>query len=227
VTLHGTTPPKADPASDEPTEIEIKLGVTEPRVVRALLAAADPARLAGFSAAGPAQLVRVTDRYLDTEVDDGLLARAVMRARLRSKRRTITLTVKRSGAEANGVTTRVELEAPATRSLRPDRWPASAARSALLAEIGDRPLRVIAELRQRRLVRLVRRGATTVELSLDALEAVVGGRIESRRHELEAELVEGDAQALGDLGEALRAADGVGPALGSKLNFALGRPSTR
>jgi inorganic triphosphatase YgiF len=90
-------------------------------------------------------------------------------------------------------------------------------------------MREIARLRQRRLTRLVSRTGTVVELSLDTLEALDGGRVLARRHELEAELIEGDESALAELGDALRDLDGVGPSLGSKLDFALdaraGRPA--
>lgn len=144
-----------------------------------------------------------------------------MRARLRVAGRSVVLTVKRTGAETEGVTTRVELEAPATRSLDPRRWADSPARTALLEATGGAPLIEIARLRQRRYTRLIRRGATTVELSLDALAALDGGRVVGRRHELEAELKAGDAAALMELAEALRGTRGIGPALGSKLRFTL------
>ena len=206
----------------EPLEIEVKLGVSRPRVVGALLAHPDPARLAGFTADGPLMLKRLTDVYVDTAPRAGRLFLAAMRARLRFKAGTVTLAVKRSGVEVAGVPTRVELEGPATRALHPGRWPASAARDALLGAIGGERLEVIARLRQRRLVRIVRRGPTRVELSLDALAAVSGGAVVARRHELEAELVDGNENDLATLADALRAVDGVGPALGSKLVFALG-----
>ena len=144
-----------------------------------------------------------------------------MRARLRFEAGAVTLTVKRSGVEVDGVTTRVELEAPATRSLAPARWPVSQARDTLLETIGRERLQVIARLRQRRLARVVRRGGTRVELSLDALAAVAGRRVVARRHELEAELIQGAERDLGALADALRAWEGIGPPLGSKLVFAL------
>jgi inorganic triphosphatase YgiF len=201
-------------------EIEVKLAVARPRTVRRLLVAPDPARLAGFVAAGPEHVVQLTDRYLDTDQIAGRLFLKSVRARLRRERGATTLTVKRSGLETRGVTTRVELEGPATRSLDPGRWPPSAARAALLEASAAAPLQVIAQLRQRRLTRLLARGETVVELSLDALQAVDRGRVVGRRYELEAELVGGDETALAELGEALMGIDGVGPPLGSKLRFA-------
>jgi inorganic triphosphatase YgiF len=210
-----------DGPADEPTEVEVKLGVSRPAAVRQLLRRPEPARLAGFDAAAELHLVRVTDRYLDTDRVAGRLAAGLVRARLRRQGDAITLTVKRAGTESSGVTTRVELEGPATRAIEPERWPPSAARTVLIEAAGGLPLCEIAALRQRRLTRLLRRGATTVEVSLDALEALAGARVAARRYELEAELVAGEHGALAELSESLRAIDGVGPPLGSKLQFAL------
>lgn len=161
------------------------------------------------------------DRYLDTDAVEGRLALAVMRARLRVTGRSVVLTVKRSGVETGGVTTRVELEAPATRSLDPRRWPDSAARRALLEVTGDLRLVEIARLRQRRLTRLMHRGTSLVELSLDALSALDGRRVAARRHELEAELKAGDVTALAELADTLRGLRGICPPIGSKLSFAV------
>ncbi|HYK95974.1 MAG TPA: CYTH domain-containing protein [Candidatus Dormibacteraeota bacterium] len=218
----GIAPPaRRAPASAEPREIEVKLSVARPATVRRLLRDADPARLAGFAAAGEAHVVQLTDRYLDTDPIAGRLFLKAIRARLRRERGITSVTVKRSGVELRGVTTRVELEGPATRSLDPARWPPSAARAALLEASASERLQVIAQLRQRRLTRLLARGTTVVEVSLDAMQAVDHGRVAGRRHELEAELVRGDETALAELGEALLRVDGVGPPLGSKLRFAL------
>ena len=71
------------------------------------------------------------------------------------------------------------------------------------------------------------RGPTRIELSLDALAAVTGGIVVDRRHELEAELLEGDEGDLAALAEVLARVEGVGPALGSKLVFALGEELAR
>jgi inorganic triphosphatase YgiF len=208
-------------AGGEPTEIEVKLSVAKPAVVRRLLNRPHPRLLAGFEGSSPPRQVRVIDRYLDTDGVDGGLAVAGIRARLRRQGGAVTLTVKRTGVERRGVTTRVELEGPGTGALDPARWPPSDARTVLTDAVRGRPIREIARLRQRRLTQLVSRTGTVVELSLDALEAVDGGRVLARRHELEAELIEGNESALAELGAALRELDGVGPSLGSKLAFAL------
>jgi inorganic triphosphatase YgiF len=211
----------------EPVEVEVKLGVSAPTAVRRLLRNPVPARLAGFDALGPAHVVDVDDRYLDTQAEGGRLGAALMRARVRQVGATFTVTVKRAGVEDRGVTTRVELEGPATGSLDPADWPPSAAQAALVEAAGAARLHEIARLRQHRLTILLKRADTTVELSLDTLEAIAHGRIAARRHELEAELVEGDVAALEALAEALRGIIGVGPSLGSKLRFALEAAAAR
>ena len=210
------------PPAPEPLEIEVKLSVAIPGTVRRLLRNPEPARLAGFHAVGVAHDVRVDDHYLDTAMNGaGRLAAAAMRARVRWAGGEGTVTVKRAGVEDRGITTRVELEGPATRSMEPRRWPASDARSAMLEAIGNEKLHEIARLRQRRLTLVVERGDTQVEVSLDALEAMANGRVAARRTELEAELRRGNVGDLEELADAFRAIPGVGPALGSKLRFAL------
>ena len=178
-------------------------------------------RLARFEPLAPARVVTLTDRYVDTAPVGGRLQALGMRARLRSQGGTVVLAVKRGGLERAGVTVRVELQADATPSLDPRHWPESPARDALLEAVGTEGLMEIAVLRQRRLVRLVGVGTTTVELSLDRVDAVERGRVLARRHELEAELVDGDEAALARLGEALLHVDGITPAVGSKLAFGL------
>ena len=66
-----------------------------------------------------------------------------------------------------------------------------------------------------------------MELSLDELEALDGEHVAGRRFELEAELVEGNAEDLADLADALREIAGVGDPLGSKLGFALDAVGSR
>src|SRR5438067_6328863 len=114
-----------------PVEVEVKLGVWAPAAVRRLLLHPEPARHAGFAALGPAHVVNVDDRYLDTDHEIGRLTLAAMRARVRRIGLDRIVTVKRAGALDRGVTTRVELEGPATRSLNPRRWPQSDARDVL------------------------------------------------------------------------------------------------
>lgn len=216
--------PRAD-TDGTPVEIEAKLAVSEPALIRALIDQPDPARLAGFAADGPQRTDEVLDRYLDTEPGGGALRAAGLRARLRVSAggAGVVLAVKgRSSAAPDGLTTRMELEAPAVNDLDPRSWPPSEPRDLVVETVGEAPLVEIAAVRQRRYVRLIRRGETVVELSLDELAAVHGATELARRIELEAELKAGPADALADLVAALTSLEGVGPPLGSKLDFALG-----
>lgn len=220
--MNDPTSERVEPAHREPVEIEVKLGVSKPRRLARLVREFDTELLGEFRAVGPARLVIHTDRYFDTAAEGGRLVRNAMRARLRRDGRSVILAVKHSGAEADGITTRAELEGPATDDLDPRRWPASDARAVLVAAIGDLPLVEVARLRQRRLTRLVRGHGATIELSLDRVDALVDGRVVDRRYELEAELKSGDASGLSMLLGELSRIDGLGPAAGSKLAFALG-----
>ncbi|HEX7949470.1 MAG TPA: CYTH domain-containing protein [Candidatus Limnocylindrales bacterium] len=207
-------------ADDEPTEVEFKFGVTDPRPLRALLRAPAPEALAGFEPVGPPERRDVTDRYLDTAVTGGRLETAGYRARLRGGHGGIELTVKRRGTYVGALSERLELKGAANRSRRPATWPPSVARDRLLAIAGPGPLVEVAALRQGRLVRLVRRGATEVELSLDALEGLDGERVAARRWEVEIELIGGDRAALEELASVIRRLPGVVDPEGSKLDFA-------
>ena len=217
-----------DPADSdepvEPVEVEVKLAVEQRDAISALLDRPDPARLAGFAAAGEARDEVVLDRYLDTATEDGLLLRAGMRARLRESTRhpgEVVLAVKRRGTVHGAVTTRTELEGPASRSMDPGAWPDSAPRAAIAVVVASHgPLIEVAALRQRRRVLDLVRGEARVELSLDDLEALDGEAVLDRRTELEAELKAGSPDALQSLAAALLALPGTGPALGSKLEFA-------
>jgi inorganic triphosphatase YgiF len=216
----GSTP---DSGPGTPVEIEAKLAVLHAAPIRALIDQPDPARLAGFAADGPERTDEILDRYLDTEPGGGALRTAGLRARLRIGAAGVVLAVKgRSSAAPDGLTTRKELEAPAVNDLDPVRWPPSEPRGLVMATVGDAPLVEVAALRQRRYVRLVRRAGTVVELSLDELVAVHGATELASRVELEAELKAGSAEDLAELVAALRTLEGVGPPLGSKLDFALG-----
>lgn len=152
-----------------------------------------------------------------------MLRAAGLRARLRISADGVVLAVKgRAAVSAGGVATRMELEAPASEDLDPGAWPPSAAQQLVVDTIGGAPLVEIAAVRQQRQVRLVRRGDALIELSLDRLAALGGdGAALVVRIELEAELKAGPAGALEELAGALAIVDGLGPPLGSKLEFAL------
>jgi inorganic triphosphatase YgiF len=206
---------------DDVHEVEVKLGVVDMEAAVTILRQPRPERLGGFAAAGPPREVTVLDRYFDTSLGGGRLQAAAMRARLRQVDGTVVLAVKRAGIEADGVTTRLELEGPATTDLDPARWPESEARAALLQVTGDAALVEIATLRQRRLQRHLRRGNTLVELSIDLVEALDGDRVADRRVELELELLEGYGDDLRQLAETVTQLPGIGSAHGPKLEFAI------
>jgi inorganic triphosphatase YgiF len=217
----ATEDPAAEDPAAGPLEIEVKLGVSRPQRIARMVRDFGRHRLAGFEPLTPPRIVMLTDRYLDTVRVDGRLQAAGMRARLRTQGRNVIVAIKRDGVERAGVTVRVELEAAATSSRDPRHWPASPARDAIIEAIGGEHLTEIAVLRQRRLVRTLGRGATTVDLSLDRVDAVERGRVLARRHELEAELRSGQEADLAALAEVLRHVDGLVPAVGSKLAFGL------
>jgi len=220
--------PRADEAQRsgaEPEEIELKLAVGAPAMVRAIIEDPPADGIGGFRPAGPVRRVRCIDRYVDTAPLDGALRRSGLRARLRERDGQTILTVKASLRREGDVGRRVELEAPATADLDPAAWPASRAHSRLLAALGDGRLVEIAALRQRRLQRDFARGTTTVEMSLDEMAALHGRRVLARRVEVEAELLAGDPALLHDLAAALGRLPGIGPASESKLAFALGSRS--
>jgi inorganic triphosphatase YgiF len=203
----------------EGVEVEVKLSVEEPELVRSLIEAPPPHLLAGFEPATDMREVVVVDRYIDTagHALDVVLARA----RLRESRGRIVLTFKRAGVVDRGVTERLELEGAATSELDPARWPESAARTELVGVVGEAPLVETARLRQQRLVRDLRRGETMVELSLDRLEALDEDRVVAVRWELEAELKAGSRDDLVELSNALQVLPGISLAAESKRLFAM------
>ena len=200
-------------------EVEVKLAVGDPAAIRELIDTADPARLAGFAAAGPVRETRIVDRYIDTA--GGSLTGVGARSRVRTGDGAARLALKRRGIEDGAGTSRREVEGPATEALDPSAWPASAARTELLQLAGNAPLVEIARLRQRRVARDVARGGTRIELSLDALDALDGDQVVASRWELEAELKAGDAAPLHELAAALQRNPATGPPTGSKLGFAI------
>jgi len=177
--------------STEGVEVELKYRVTD---------AAAAARLAGartlgpFRAAGRSRQVQVEDRYLDTA--DGALRRAGWAVRLRRGPAVTILSVKSTTPASDALHRREELEGPANLSLDPHAWPPSPARSLVLEHAGDAPLLEIVTVRQLRRTRTLADESAEVELSLDEVAVVAGGRVVDRFVELEAELRRGAATAL-------------------------------
>jgi CHAD domain-containing protein/adenylate cyclase class IV len=203
---------------DRPLEIELKYRVADQAAADRYLAADD---LAGFTPASAVRSSQVEDRYIDTV--DGALARAGFAARIRQTAKTTTVAVKsavRRNAEG-AVHRREELEGAADRTSPPRDWPASDARSLILELCGDAPLVEVVTIRQLRRKRNLERDGTTVEVSLDEVDAVNRSRVVGRFVELEVELVKGDEAGLDEIAAVLANDKGLAPADSSKLESAL------
>jgi CHAD domain-containing protein len=201
------------------TEIELKYRVTDPAAGERLLLAD---RLGGLQATGTgARATQLEDRYVDTR--DGALAKAGFAVRLRQTGADTIVSVKSlTAAEGDGgALERDELEGPADRVAPATDWPASDARALVLEHAGDAPLVERVTVRQLRHRRLLKAGASRVELSLDEVDVVSRGRIVRSFTELEAELVKGDASLLGALARRLDAEQGLTRSRNSKLESAL------
>jgi CHAD domain-containing protein len=214
VTRPAATP--GDAPRGAPRALELKYRVTDPNVAAALLGL--PA-IGPFAAEGPVETDETLDRFLDT--DDGAF-RAIRHAvRLRRVGDTTTLTVKGpSRPGPGGSVSRIELEETVDGD-DPGRWPRSPARDLVDAIRGFRALHEVARLAQRRRHRLLRRGRTTVELTVDEVEVRDGERPVASWLEVEAELRAGSALALERLGRALAEAGGLEPSPESKFAAAL------
>ncbi len=201
-----------------PVEIELKYRVLDAAAGDAYLGADD---LAGFHPSSAVRSTQVEDRYIDTA--DGAMARAGFAARLRQTAKGTTVAVKsavRRVGDGN-VHRREELEGPADRTAHPRDWPPSDARSLLLEQCGDAPLVELVTIRQLRRKRILERDGTSVELSLDEVDAVTRSRVVGRFVELEVELVRGREDGLADIDALLAADPGLAPAETSKLQSAL------
>ena len=201
-----------------PLEIELKYRVANQAAADRYLAADD---LAGFTPASAVRSTQVEDRYIDTV--DGALARAGFAARIRQTAKATTVAVKsavRRSAEG-AVHRREELEGTADRTSPPRDWPASDARSLILELCGDAPLVEVVTIRQLRRKRILERDGTTVEVSLDEVDAVNRSRVVGRFVELEVELVKGDEAGLDAIAAVLADDRGLAPADSSKLETAL------
>lgn len=206
------------PRAGRPVEIELKYRVVDAVAGDRYLAADE---IAGFRPSSPVRSTQVEDRYIDTA--DGALARAGFAARIRQTAKHATVAVKSSirRVGTGNVHHREELEGPADRAAHPRDWPPSDARSLILEQCGDAPLVEVVTIRQLRRKRVLERDGTSVELSLDEVDAVSRSRVVGRFVELEIELVEGNEAGLGEIDAALAADPGLAPADTSKLQSAL------
>ncbi|HZL14527.1 MAG TPA: CHAD domain-containing protein [Verrucomicrobiae bacterium] len=207
-------------------EVELKYRVRDQEAAARLGALRT---LGSLRVAGRPRQVQIEDRHLDTA--DGALTRAGYAARLRRGPRMTILSVKASSEAASALHRREELEGPADLSLDPHAWPSSAARSLVLEHAGDAPLLETITIRQLRHARTFAGDALEVELSVDDVEVVAGGRMIDRFLELEVELKSGDERGLAGIAAVLGADDALEPVTTSKLERALaalargGRPA--
>ena len=200
-------------------EVELKFRVTDPATGERLIAAE------GFGsmevAVGRLRTVQIEDVYVDTV--DGALARSGYAARLRQNGTDTIVSVKslaRTDA-AGGAVRREEVEGPADRSGPAVGWPASDARTLVVAIVGNDPLVELVTVRQRRRKRILRSDTTRVELSLDEVDVISAGRIAGSFVEFEAELVKGDEAVLAELAGILDMEPGLVRSPHSKLETAL------
>jgi CHAD domain-containing protein/adenylate cyclase class IV len=202
----------------KPIEIELKYRVMDAAAGDRYLGADE---IAGFRPSSPVRSTQVEDRYIDTA--NGAMARAGFAARLRQTAKTTTVAVKSSVRRVGtgNVHRREELEGPADRTAHPRDWPPSDARSLILEQCGDAPLVEVVTIRQLRRKRILELDGTSVELSLDEVDAVSRSRVVGRFVELEVELMSGDEAGLAAIDRELAADPGLAPADTSKLQSAL------
>jgi len=196
-TSEPTAAPTPTPtAAPRPVEVELKYRVTSVAAAERYLTAP---RIGAFDAHDPARSSRIEDRYVDT--DDGALALAGYAVRLRHSKSGTTVSVKSLGRTEGpgGAVRREELEGPADPVATPADWPTSAARSLVMEHAGSAPLVELVTLRQVRRKRQIRDAGTRVELSLDEVTVIAGGRQVGRFAELEAELRRGGESRLAEL----------------------------
>ena len=204
--------------SGRPIEIELKYRVRDAAVGERYMIVGG---LAGFRPTSPVRTTQVEDRYIDTA--NGAMARAGFAARIRQTAKETIVAVKSSARRAGtgNVHRRQELEGPADRTSHPRDWPPSDARSLILEQCGDAPLVEVVTIRQLRRKRILELNGTSVELSLDEVDAVSRSRVVGRFVELEVELMTGDEAGLAAIDRALAADPGLTPADTSKLQSAL------
>ncbi len=165
------------------TEIEIKFRVDDDALfddVRALDA------LAGYTLRAAAASQNQANTYFDTP-DWALRERKVaLRVRKVGKRRIGT--VKTAAANSDGVTTRGEWEVELDGDDAPRSWPASAARDAALAALGDADVVPLLRIATRRWpIEVLWQGQALAEIALDDSLIDAGG-LEASLRELEIEL---------------------------------------
>jgi inorganic triphosphatase YgiF len=204
-----------------PTEVEARFRAEGPGPLDAL--STDPGL--GPATLGTARTIDETDAYLDTV--DGRLTAALWACRLRKRAGAYRISLKgppEPSAEA-WLHRRPEVEGDATSSLRPQDWPASAARSHLERLTGGGALVEHLRLRQRRTERSVHvDGRLLGMLSLDVVAISDARRGAGDLFVVELELAADEPGAtalLVRLATVLAARPGLAPDPRTKLEHAL------
>ncbi|CAN5473670.1 hypothetical protein BH24CHL9_BH24CHL9_11730 [soil metagenome] len=214
-----------------PREIELKYLVRDEPALRGWLARHWGGALDGV-AVEDSRTVQVEDRYVDTA--RGALERAGFGARLRRvDEGPWVITVKSSshlrpasGGAANkspsrALSQRVEVEGPADERLDPGVWPPSAASGLVDEARGRGRLRTLFTISQRREQQTLRLDEGPVQLTLDWVAILRGGRALGSFSVLEVEARSSSAGAgLGRLSELLEATGFVTPEPRSKEEMA-------
>ena len=217
-----------------PREVELKYLVRDVDALRAWLAADWGGALDGVEMSKP-RVVEVSDRYIDTAY--GALDKAGFGARLRRQDGgATTITVKssvgsrsgsahggagRGGAEGSAaLSDRVEVEGPAGERLDPDTWPPSAAQELVEELRGGSRLRSLFTLDQRREKTMLTIEGSSVEVTLDRVSVIRGGRPLSTFSALEAETKAGDSAVLERLARLVESTGFVTPEPRSKEDIA-------
>ncbi len=194
-------------------EIELKFSFADGQELKGWLDGAFPER-----GDEPWRTLEITDHYFDTP--DEALKNAGVGARLRTVGSSTTLTVKTTIEVGDGLHRRLELEAPATRSLDPGKWPESEARARLIDVIGEQRLIESFVMGQQRRERAIEVDGTTAVMSLDEGEVDYLGIAAGEMSHLEVELRDGDAAGLSVIARRIAAAGVAAPENRSKLEIA-------
>jgi triphosphatase len=164
--------------------------------------------------------LEISDRYFDTP--GGALAASGHGARLRQIGDRTTLTVKQDIDVRGGLHRRLELEAPASGTLRPTDWPPSRARARIESVVGRRRLIERFVVHQQRRERRLRLPEAVVLLSIDEARVEVAGWPAGELRQLEAELADGDPAVMRLVGRRIGRNDLLKAEPRSKLTIAAG-----
>ena len=207
----------------KPVEIELKLVLPGPKAESAVVA---HMREHGYSVE-ELDPVRNADIYLDTF--EWSLMRNKLALRYRVSNGTAMYTLKSIGSIKDGIAKRMETEIPLDEPVAvPTAVPVKRIRKHIEGIISPRKLLEHIQIRtDRRRYRVVSPEGAEIELAFDTSSFSLRGLHKTRRtqrlHELEAEILDGSATALGSLATLLSEAFGYAPSTASKFEVAIER----